>query len=89
MDNLEDTGMNSESLSSLANSLADRVDRNVPHHGNPERFHEEKSDIVHQLRNMARQAQLHGIVTTADLLFVKGDIDHGVTMDEVKGMERA
>ena len=67
--------------------LADRVDRNVPSHGDPHRFHEEKSDIAHELRTMARQAQLQCVETITDLLFVKGDIDHGVTMDEVKGME--
>ncbi len=64
--------------------LADRVDRNVPNHGNPERFHEEKSDIAHELRRMPRQAALSGVETITDLLFVKGDIDHGVTLDEVR-----
>lgn len=67
--------------------LADRVDRNVPHHGNPERFHEEKSDIAGELRNMARQAALSGVETITDLMFVKGDIEHGVTMDGVQGTE--
>lgn len=67
--------------------LADRVDRNVPHHGNPERFHEKKSDIADELRKMARQAALSGVETITDLVFVKGDIDHGVTMDEVRNPE--
>lgn len=67
--------------------LADRVDRNVPRHRDPELFHEEKSNIVGELRRMARQASLAAVVTTTDLLFVKGDIDHGVTMDEVRGTE--
>lgn len=68
--------------------LADRVDRNVPSHSRPEAFHEEKSDIAHELRRMARQAALNGIVTTTDLLLA-GEIDHGVTMDEVRGTEGA
>lgn len=69
--------------------LADRVDRNVPHHSRPDAFHEEKSDIAHELRRMARQAQLQGVETVTDLLFVKGDIEHGVTMDEVRNGEPA
>ena len=64
--------------------LADRVDRNVPSHGNPERFHEEKSEIAGELRKLAREAQLQGVNSLTDLLFVKGDIDHGVTLDEIK-----
>lgn len=67
--------------------LADRVDRNVPSHSRPEAFHEEKSDIAHELRNMARQAQLEGVETMEDLLFTKTDIDHGVTLDEVRNPE--
>lgn len=34
--------------------LADRVRRLVPDHRNPHRFHEEKSDIEHELRQLAR-----------------------------------
>lgn len=68
--------------------LADRVDRNVPRHGDPEAFHEEKSDIVGELRKLAREAQLQGVNSITDLLFVKGDIEHGVTVDEVRGTER-
>lgn len=64
--------------------LADRVDRNVPSHSQPERFHEEKSEIAGELRRMARQATLAPVETITDLLFVKGDIDHGVTLDEVR-----
>lgn len=68
--------------------LADRVDRNVPSHREPDKFHEEKSDIAHQLRSMARQAALSGVESLTDLLFVKGEIPHGVTMDEVRNPER-
>lgn len=68
--------------------LADRVDRNVPSHSQPERFHEEKSEIAGELRKLAREAQLQGVNSLTDLLFVKGDIDHGVTMDEIRNPER-
>lgn len=68
--------------------LADRVDRNVPQHNRPEAFHEEKSEIVGELRRMARQEALSGVETVTDLLFVKGEIEHGVTMDEVRNPER-
>jgi hypothetical protein len=34
--------------------LAVRVDRNVPRHGDPERFHIEKSEIANELKNMAK-----------------------------------
>lgn len=46
--------------------LADRVDRNVPQHGDPEKFHEEKSDIVGELRRMARQAALAKVDTITE-----------------------
>lgn len=65
--------------------LADRVDRNVPQHNRPEAFHEEKSEIVGELRRMARG--LDGVETVTDLLFVKGEIEDGVTMDEVRNPE--
>jgi hypothetical protein len=32
--------------------LAGRVDRNVPRHGDPERFHTEKSEISHELKKL-------------------------------------
>lgn len=64
--------------------LADRVDRNVPSHNQPERFHEEKSDIAGELRKLAREAQLQGVNSLTDLLFVRGEVQHGVTLDEIK-----
>lgn len=64
--------------------LADRVDRNVPSHSQPERFHEEKSEIAGELRKLAREAQLQGLNSLTDLLFVRGDVEHGVTLDEVR-----
>jgi hypothetical protein len=38
-------------------SLADRVRRLVPSHRDPERFHVEKSEIEHALRQMAREIE--------------------------------
>jgi hypothetical protein len=35
--------------------LAHRVDRLCPSHRDPERFHEDKSDIAHALRRLARE----------------------------------
>ena len=66
------------------NRLADRVDRNVPSHSQPERFHEEKSEIAGELRRLARQATLASVETMTDLLFVKGEVEYGVTLDEIK-----
>ena len=37
--------------------LARRVEANVPVHGDPDRFHEEKSDIADQRRAIAREAR--------------------------------
>ena len=34
--------------------LARRVERNVPEHGNPQKFHEEKSEISEALKTMAQ-----------------------------------
>lgn len=34
--------------------LARRVDRNVPEHGNPQRFHEEKSEISQALKTLSK-----------------------------------
>jgi hypothetical protein len=64
--------------------LADRVDRNVPSHSQPERFHEEKSEIAGELRKLAREAQLQGVNNLTDLLFVRGEVEHGVALDEIK-----
>ena len=35
-------------------TIARRVDANIPNHRDPEAFHAEKSDIVRELRNLAR-----------------------------------
>ena len=37
--------------------LAARVVRNVPDHRDPEAWHAEKSDIAHQLRRIAKEAE--------------------------------
>lgn len=37
--------------------LAQRVDRNLPSRHNPEAFHAEKSEIVHDLRRIARSIE--------------------------------
>jgi len=37
--------------------LAERVDRNVPDHRLPDRFHEEKSEIVTELKRLAKEAE--------------------------------
>ena len=37
--------------------LAERVERNLPQHGNPEKFHEEKSEIVTELKRLAKEAE--------------------------------
>lgn len=68
-------------------SLADRVDRNVPSHSQPERFHEEKSEIAGELRKLAREAQLQGVNSLTDLLFVRGEVEHGATLDEVRKID--
>ena len=65
--------------------LADRVKRNSLDHRNPEAFYEEREEIADELHRMARG--LNGVETITDLLFVKGDIEHGVTMDEVRNPE--
>jgi hypothetical protein len=40
-------------VSELLRNLAARVERNVPHHRDPERFHAEKSEIAAALRRLA------------------------------------
>lgn len=37
--------------------IARRVERNLPSHRNPEAFHAEKSEIVHDLRRLARSLE--------------------------------
>lgn len=37
--------------------LASRVDRNLPDHRDPQRFHAEKSEIVNDLRRLAREGE--------------------------------
>ena len=47
-------------VSELLRELAARVERNVPHHREPERFHAEKSEIASELRRLAgRQPSRH------------------------------
>lgn len=41
-------------LSSDLHALADRLARLAPSHRDPFRFHEEKSELVHELRRLAR-----------------------------------
>lgn len=38
--------MTDAEIAQFLDGLRTRVRNNVPHHGRPERFHEEKSDIV-------------------------------------------
>lgn len=40
--------------------LATRVDRNVPNDRKPEAFHEEKSEIAHELRQVGRELERAG-----------------------------
>jgi len=40
--------------------LARRVERLVPHHRRPERFHEDKSEIVAELLHLADEVRRHG-----------------------------
>ncbi len=44
--------MNPETLK----RIRERVDRNVPRHGDPEAFHVEKSEIVHELKRLEIEA---------------------------------
>jgi len=43
-------------LSIALRDLASRVDRNVPQHRDPEKFHIEKSEIASELRRLAKSA---------------------------------
>ncbi len=45
--------MSTATVSELLRDLAARVERNVPHHREPERFHAEKSEIAAALRRLA------------------------------------
>lgn len=45
------------SLAALLEALADRVRRLVPDHRDPERFHADKSDLVAELRTLAREVE--------------------------------
>lgn len=47
--------LESETREALA-ALAHRVDRLRPDHRDPHRFHEEKSEIAHELTKLARKA---------------------------------
>ena len=42
-----------ETVDAALRDLAARVERNVPHHRDPERFHAEKSEIAAALRRLA------------------------------------
>lgn len=44
-------------LAQRLSELAARVVRNEPDRRDPERFHQEKSDIAHQLRRIAKEAE--------------------------------
>ena len=44
-------------LAARLSELAARVVRNVPDHRDPEAWHAEKSDIAHQLRRIANEAE--------------------------------
>ena len=48
-----------QSTSDKLLELARWVDRNIPQHGRPEQFHEIKSQIVHELRRIAREQAPH------------------------------
>ncbi len=50
----------SEAAANILQDLASRVERNVPHHRDPEQFHIEKSEIASELRRLAqRDARRH------------------------------
>jgi hypothetical protein len=42
-----------DTVDAALRDLAARVERNVPHHRDPERFHAEKSEIASELRRLA------------------------------------
>lgn len=44
-------------IASRLADLARRVENNVPDHRRPESFHAEKSEIVQQMREIAREAR--------------------------------
>lgn len=45
--------MSTSTVSERLRDLAARVERNVPHHRDPEQFHIEKSEIACELRRLA------------------------------------
>lgn len=47
--------MSPQNVAELLRSLASRVERNVPHHRDPEQFHIEKSEIASELRRIAKR----------------------------------
>lgn len=47
--------MSAVTVSELLRDLASRVERNVPHHRDPEQFHIEKSEIASELRRLAKR----------------------------------
>ncbi len=48
-----------ETVDAALRELAARVERNVPHHREPERFHAEKSEIAAALRRLASNQPRH------------------------------
>ena len=48
-----DEASNAGTVDVALRELAARVERNVPHHREPERFHAEKSEIAAALRRLA------------------------------------
>lgn len=58
-----------DSTSSVLMQMAYRIQRLSPSHKNPEKYHEDKSEIVEELKRVARSLDHHGAPprrTTAD-----------------------
>lgn len=55
----------SEIAADVLRDLARRVDRNIPHHRDPEQFHIEKSEIASELRRLAAKGTTPADKTTA------------------------
>lgn len=53
-------------LSADLHALADRLARLAPSHRDPFRFHEEKSEIVHELRRLASSERIPFIIAAND-----------------------
>lgn len=59
--------MKTVTVSELLRDLASRVERNVPHHRDPEQFHIEKSEIAFELRRIAKRDTPRRPNTTATI----------------------